>query len=217
MSIRQTPSLKSALHPIEASVLHARREKVFLIFAGIFLATLALLNVLGISRFIVLFSIDPATHGWQIHWGHWHQSASGLDFALAVGVLPYPITFFCTDVISEFYGRRRANWVVFVGLLVNLWVILILWVGGVLPYVPQMDPQTGLPPLNHLAVDAGGHLIDNDSFAFYRIRARDLWRCHGVDDRLSGCAVLRRLRLSFLETSHSRTPFVAAEQRFHDG
>lgn len=38
---------------------------------------------------------------------------------LAVGVLPYPLTFLCTDFISEFYGKRRADFVVSVGLLVN--------------------------------------------------------------------------------------------------
>ena len=48
-------------------------------------------------------------------------------------MLPYPITFFCTDLISELYGRRRANLLVWVGLGLNLWVVTILWLGGVLP------------------------------------------------------------------------------------
>ena len=34
--------------------LHERRERVFIFFAGIFLGTLAMLNILGISRFIDL-------------------------------------------------------------------------------------------------------------------------------------------------------------------
>ncbi len=116
------PNVK--LHPIEASLLHARRERVFLIFAGLFLGTMTMLNILGISRFITLYefkvTIDETTE-WSIL------------FAIAIGVLPYPITFLCTDFISEFYGRRRANWVVMVGLMLNLWVVFILWLGGVLP------------------------------------------------------------------------------------
>jgi uncharacterized integral membrane protein (TIGR00697 family) len=56
-----------------------------------------------------------------------------LVFAVAVGVLPYPMTFLCTDFISELYGRRRANTVVWIGLVLNLWVVFILWLGGVLP------------------------------------------------------------------------------------
>ena len=68
-----------------------------------------------------------------------------MPFILAVGVLPYPVTFLCTDFISELYGQKRANFVVWVGLGLNLWVMFILWLGGVLPPVPAMDPETGLP------------------------------------------------------------------------
>ncbi|HMP79665.1 MAG TPA: VUT family protein, partial [Pirellulaceae bacterium] len=140
----------ASLHPIEASPLQARRERVFLIFAGLFLGSLTMLNILGISRFMVLASYTPGDGGWN--WGQW-AGPGGLNFALAVGVLPYPITFLCTDIISEFYGRRRANWVVFVGFLLNCWVVLILWIGGSLPQVPQMDPDTRLPAVSALQDD----------------------------------------------------------------
>ena len=133
----------SELHPIEASALHARRERVFLVLAGIFLGSMTMLNILGVSRFIDL-SFD--VFGVRI------------PMLLAVGVLPYPITFLCTDFISEFYGRRRASFVVWVGVLLNLWVVFFLWLGGLLPPAPQLDPATGLPP------------IDAYDFAFYRIR-----------------------------------------------
>ena len=55
-----------------------RRERTFLVLAGIFLSAMTLLNVVGITRFIQLGPL-----------------------ALAVGVLPYPLTFLCTDLISE--------------------------------------------------------------------------------------------------------------------
>lgn len=119
------------LHPIEASHLHARRERVFLVLAGLFLGTLAMLNILGVTRFIALASYTPPsgenTGGWS--WG----TFGTYSFAVAVGVLPYPITFLCTDFISEFYGRSRANAVVWVGFLLNIWVMFILWLGGVVP------------------------------------------------------------------------------------
>jgi uncharacterized PurR-regulated membrane protein YhhQ (DUF165 family) len=155
---------------MESSHLQARRERVFLVLAGIFLGSLAMLNILGISRFLVLFSVDLADDGQRIwSWGQWAKSADGWSFALAVGVLPYPVTFFCTDLISEFYGRRRANWVVTVGLMLNVWVVFNLWLGGLMPQVPAMDPATGLPALDHLSV-VNGVLQDPDNFAFYRIR-----------------------------------------------
>ena len=110
-----------------------RREIVFIILSGVFLGTLAVLNILGLSRQIDLsFSI-----------GEWT-----VTFIVFVGVLPYPITFLCTDFISELYGRRRANTVVWVGLLLNLWVLFILWLGGALPPHPEMGPDN-LPDISH--------------------------------------------------------------------
>ena len=110
--------------------LRERRERFFVVLAGLFLGTLAMLNILGVTRFID-FSFQ--LRGLKI------------PFVLAVGVLPYPITFLCTDFISEFYGRRRASTVVWVGLLLNVWVMFILWVGGVLPPEVTIDPATQLP------------------------------------------------------------------------
>ncbi|MEM7756261.1 MAG: hypothetical protein AAF297_11560, partial [Planctomycetota bacterium] len=46
------------LNDLDERVLHGRREGVFLVFAGLFLGTLAMLNILGITRFIKLFEID---------------------------------------------------------------------------------------------------------------------------------------------------------------
>ena len=68
-----------------------RREmKVFLILSGIFLGTLGMINILGVTRFIDLsFSIFGIS----------------IPMVLAVGVLPYPITFLCTDLVSELYGK----------------------------------------------------------------------------------------------------------------
>ena len=129
---------------IEQGKLYERRERVFLVLAGMFLGTLTMLNILGISRFIKL--------------AQWGEGDGAWIFAVAVGVLPYPVTFLCTDLISEFYGRRRANFVVGVGLLLNLWVVFIMWLGG------------ALPGFEHL--DAEGQWVDPDGSlaVFFRIR-----------------------------------------------
>lgn len=105
--------------------IHERRAVVFLILSGLFLGTLGMLNILGISRFINIFSYFD------------------INITVAVGVLPYPLTFLCTDLISELYGQRRANQVVWVGLLLNIWVFFIVWLGGVLPGFEATDPTTG--------------------------------------------------------------------------
>ncbi|MCY3628024.1 MAG: queuosine precursor transporter [Gammaproteobacteria bacterium] len=106
-----------AAHRIEEKY-RIRRQRVFLLLSGIFLGSLAMLNLVGISRWLDLsFSIMEFK----------------IPLQVAVGILPYPITFLCTDLISELYGRKRAADMVWVGFIVNIWIIFILWLGGVLP------------------------------------------------------------------------------------
>ncbi|MCP5180733.1 MAG: queuosine precursor transporter [Pseudomonadales bacterium] len=106
-----------------------RRQRVFLILAGLFLGTLAMLNILGISRFI---DLSFTVFGLEI------------PMVVAVGVLPYPLTFLCTDLICELFGEEKGHDIVWVGLLLNAWVIFILWVGGLAPGFEPMD-AAGVP------------------------------------------------------------------------
>jgi uncharacterized integral membrane protein (TIGR00697 family) len=120
------------------AIYHQRRQRVFLILSGIFLGTLALLNVLGISRFLDMsFELFGVT----------------IPVVVAVGVLPYPVTFLCTDLISELFGEKKARDMVWVGLILNGWVIFLLWLGGILPGFETLDTASGLPSL-----DAAGRL-----------------------------------------------------------
>ena len=61
---------------------------------------------------------------------------------LAVGVLPYPITFLCTDLICELYGKARANFMVSLGLGLNFFILGFIFLGNLVPPVPA----EALPP-----------------------------------------------------------------------
>ncbi|MCK5940876.1 MAG: queuosine precursor transporter [Planctomycetes bacterium] len=50
-------------------------------------------------------------------------------FRLSAGALPYPITFLATDLLSELYGRRRANRVVWSGFVASAFALGALWLG----------------------------------------------------------------------------------------
>lgn len=91
-----------------------RYERVFLLLSGFFLTSLVLGNAL-IFKFIDvrLPFVGVAT--------------------ISVGVLPYPITFLCTDLISELYGNQRAQAVVVTGFVVSLYMLGLLQLGRVLP------------------------------------------------------------------------------------
>lgn len=105
------------MNNMNGAELTERRERVFMILAGFFICSMTLLNVVGITRFIQLGPM-----------------------ALAVGVLPYPLTFLCTDLISELYGRSRANFLVAIGFVLNFFILACMYVGNLMPAVP-LDKQ----------------------------------------------------------------------------
>ena len=86
--------------------LQARRDSTFLVLAGLFLGTLGMLNILGLTRFLQLG-----------HIGAW-------PIVVAIGALPYPITFLCTDLISELWGESQP---------VGVGGVTAQWLGGAHP------------------------------------------------------------------------------------
>ncbi len=54
-------------------------------------------------------------------------------FEISVGILPYPITFLITDIISEIYGKKKANQIIIAGLFASLFSLLIVTVANHVP------------------------------------------------------------------------------------
>lgn len=129
--------------------LRERRERVFIVLAAVFLGAMTLLNVVGITRFIQLGPL-----------------------ALAVGVLPYPLTFLCTDLISELYGRARANFLVTVGLGINFLILAVLTLGDIAPSVPAetMPPWQVIQLAEPIALP-NGQIVEGEVGLFQLIYA----------------------------------------------
>lgn len=87
---------------------------LYLLLAGLFVASLITCNLIA-NKFVEV----PRT---------WLGMSD--PFIISAGVLPYPITFLITDLLSEFYGRKRTNRVVIVGFFASLLTLLFLWLGG---------------------------------------------------------------------------------------
>ncbi|MEK9822385.1 MAG: VUT family protein, partial [Gammaproteobacteria bacterium] len=129
----------TATTPEISEELRERRERVFLVLAGFFLCAMTMLNIIGITRFIQLGPL-----------------------ALAVGVLPYPLTFLCTDLISEIYGRARANFMVTVGLILNFFIIGTMWLASAMPSVaPDTQPPWQLIQLAEDVALPNGDVVSN--------------------------------------------------------
>ena len=79
----------------------------YLVLAAIFIASLVTSNLI----FQKFFRFDAM--GWYV-------------FEISVGIIPYPVTFLVTDIVSEIYGKKRANRVVMAGLFASIFTLLIV-------------------------------------------------------------------------------------------
>ena len=84
------------------------QERLYLIFAGIFIASLVACNLIFQKFFTWNFL--------------------GLTFELSVGIIAYPVTFLVTDLISELYGKKRANQVVISGFCASVFTTLLIFI-----------------------------------------------------------------------------------------
>ncbi|GAB5538834.1 MAG: hypothetical protein Salg2KO_09370 [Salibacteraceae bacterium] len=87
-----------------------KADTLYLALAALFITALVVCNLIA-NKFI---SVDV---GFYV-------------FTISAGVLPYPITFLITDILSEIYGRRKTNRVVLTGFAALIFTIFILWIGG---------------------------------------------------------------------------------------
>ena len=93
------------------------KDQFYLILSGIFIASLITCNLIA-NKFV---TVDL---GFKV-------------FVVSAGILPYPITFLVTDLISELYGQKKANLVVIAGFFASMVVLLFLWVGGQFNAIPD--------------------------------------------------------------------------------
>ena len=78
---------------------------IYFLLSGLFITSLVVSNLI-FQKFFYWYPINLNILGNKL-------------FELSVGILPYPITFLITDLISEIYGKKRANQVVIIGIFAS--------------------------------------------------------------------------------------------------
>ncbi|MGY8969311.1 MAG: queuosine precursor transporter, partial [Flavobacteriales bacterium] len=97
-------------------------QRLYLYLASLFITSLVVSNLIFQKFF---------------YWKPFELSIFGNElFELSVGILPYPITFLITDLISEIYGKNKANQVVIAGIFASVFSMGIVLVAN---YVPALD------------------------------------------------------------------------------
>ena len=93
------------------------KDRFYIILAGIFIASLVTCNLIA-NKFVTV------NLGFKV-------------FIISAGILPYPLTFLVTDLISEIYGQKKANLVVFSGFVASIFVLSFLWLGAQFNSIPN--------------------------------------------------------------------------------
>lgn len=117
------------------------RAKLFLSLTAVFVTSLVVGDLIGGKLMgVPLFG--------QVHY-------------LSVGFIPFPITFLLTDLLNEFYGKRAARTVTWVGFGMAVFTLVVVTVAVAMPWHPDtLQPEwTGLTPSTFDAVFASGRRI----------------------------------------------------------
>ena len=143
-------------------------QLIYLILAALFIASLVTSNLI----FQKFFYWEPF----------------GLyRFEISVGILPYPITFLITDILSEIYGKKKANQVVIAGIFASFFSMLIVLISDYVPAIENSPVNNtifstvfGLSPLAVLASMLAyltAQFIDIKIFHFWKnlTNGKHLW------------------------------------------
>lgn len=108
-------------------------------------------------------------------------------FEISVGILPYPITFLITDIISEIYGKRKANQIVTAGIFASFFSLIIVYTSNSVPATQwspvndqifnQVFGNTGVAVLASMLAYLFAQYIDIHIFHFWKnlTKGKHLW------------------------------------------
>jgi uncharacterized integral membrane protein (TIGR00697 family) len=103
---------------------HARHSTWFVCIVAIFITCLITANITAVKLIIIGGQDDDA---WRL--------------LMPAGIVIFPISYICADVLTEVYGYRHMRRVIWLGFLCNLLTVVAIWVGQILPPAPFWDGQ----------------------------------------------------------------------------
>jgi queuosine precursor transporter len=149
-------------------------QKIYFILSGLFICSLVVSNLI-FQKFFYWYPFGDVTiFGAKL-------------FEISVGILPYPITFLVTDIISEIYGKKKANQVVTTGIFASVFSLGIIYLANEVPAIPNSPVdnatfstvfgQTALAVLASMLAYLFAQYIDIQIYHFWKklTKGKMLW------------------------------------------
>jgi hypothetical protein len=98
------------------------RQKLFVILATVFTTCLVVGDIVG-GKLV-------------------QANLMGQAVTLTVGMIPFPVTFLLTDLLNEFYGKRAARFVTWLGFSMAVLAYLFIYVAAAVPIAEMTRSKT---------------------------------------------------------------------------
>jgi len=93
-----------------------RRMQLFVVLAAVFVTSLVVGDLIGVKLF-------------EVHVG-------SVVAVMSIGMLPFPVTFLLTDILNEFYGKKAARYVTWVGFFMAIFAYAVIAIAVQVPWAP---------------------------------------------------------------------------------
>lgn len=98
-----------------------KRMMLFVVLAGVFVTSLIVGDIIGVKLF-------------EVHLGP-------ITAVMSAGMLPFPVTFLLTDILNEFYGKKAARFITWVGFFMALFAFAIIAISVRVPWAPLTEAK----------------------------------------------------------------------------
>lgn len=86
--------------------------------------------------------------------------------------LLYAVTFLCTDLISEWYGKKEANRIVFIGFIVSVFASIMIMLTG---WISPAPFATDVGDAYKVVLGSHWRIVLGSMIAYYAAQSWDVW------------------------------------------
>lgn len=136
--------------------MESKRNKLFMILGGIFLANALLAELIGAKIFSLEKSVGLEPTIINIF-------GNELSFNLTAGVLLWPVVFILTDIINEYFGKKGVRFLSYFAVIIISYAFLMIYFA------------IGLKPADFYIASQKANGISDMNLAFQYVFGQGLW------------------------------------------
>ena len=145
------------------------RTRLFLVLAAVFITCLVVGDIIG-GKLV-------------------QTTILGQPFTVTVGMIPFPVTFLLTDLLNEFYGKRAARMVTWIGFAMAVLAYVFIFVAGAIP-IAALTREAGWAGVTDESFNrvflSFQRMIIASLFAYLVAQLVDIWVFHALRMRTGG-------------------------------